>query len=102
MNVQARAFRNSTDHRFFIAAAIGIASIVFAGFARSYYLKPAFLIMIMARFHALIEHEPINADWVARLNQLSDKFRDLGQKAQTFMPAPSASVAAAELSHPQA
>ena len=42
MNVQARAFRNSAEHRFFIAAAIGIAAIVFAGFARSYYLRSLF------------------------------------------------------------
>jgi hypothetical protein len=39
MNVQAPAFRNASDHRFFLAAAVGIASIVFVGFARSYFLK---------------------------------------------------------------
>jgi hypothetical protein len=42
MNVQAPAFRMDAEHRFFIAAAIGIASIVFAGFARSYYLRGLF------------------------------------------------------------
>jgi hypothetical protein len=58
--------------------------------------------MIMVRFHTLIEHEPVNAEWVARLNQLSDKFRDLGQKVHTFVPAPVATVAPVELSHPPA
>jgi hypothetical protein len=48
-------------------------------------VKPLFLIMIMTRFHALIENQPINAEWVAYLDQLSDKFRDLGQKAQNFV-----------------
>jgi hypothetical protein len=79
-----------------------IVAVLFALAARGAFLKPVFLIMIMVRFHALIEHEPINHDWAARLNQLSDKFRDLGQKARTFVPTPSAPVAAAELSHPPA
>jgi hypothetical protein len=79
-----------------------IVAVLFALAARGAFLKPVFLIMIMVRFHALIEHEPVNQDWVARLNQLSDKFRDLGQKAQTFMPAPTAPVAPVEPSQPQA
>jgi hypothetical protein len=70
--------------------------------ARGAFLKPIFLIMISVRFHALVEHEPINQDWVERLSQISTRFRELGQKVQTFMPAPSASVAAAELSQPTA
>jgi hypothetical protein len=52
--------------------------------ARAAFVKPMFLIMIMTRFHALIEHQPINAGWVAYLDQLSGKFRDLGQRAQSF------------------
>lgn len=57
MNVQARAFRNNTDHRFFMAAAVGIASIVFAGFARSYYLKSLFgmpALPLMLHVHGLV------------------------------------------------
>ncbi len=42
MNVQARALRNSPEHRLFVAAAIGMAAIVFVGFARSYYLSSLF------------------------------------------------------------
>jgi hypothetical protein len=57
MNVQARAFRHDTDHRFFIGAAIGIASIVFAGFARSYYLRSLFgmpALPLMLHVHGLV------------------------------------------------
>ena len=42
INVQTPAFRMDAEHRLFIAAAIGIAAIVFAGFARSYYLRGLF------------------------------------------------------------
>jgi hypothetical protein len=49
----------------------------------------------MVRFHVLIEHEAINEEWVARLDGLSGKFRDLGQKAQAFAPARRAAIGAA-------
>jgi hypothetical protein len=68
-----------------------VIAVLFALAARGAFLKPVFLIMVMVRFHVLVEHEPINQDWVVRLNQLSDKFRDLGKKAQDFVaptPAP--------------
>lgn len=68
-------------------ATIGIAAL-FALSARAAFLKPIFLIMVTVRFHALIEHQPINQEWVARLEQVSTKFRDLGQKAQAFGTAP--------------
>ncbi|HEX3944552.1 MAG TPA: hypothetical protein VHW69_10730 [Rhizomicrobium sp.] len=58
-----------------------VIAILFALAARGAFLKPVFLIMVMTRFHALIEQQPINCEWVARLNQVSDKFRELGQKA---------------------
>ena len=79
-----------------------IVAVLFALAARGAFLKPVFLIMIMVRFHALIEHEPINEDWSARLNQLSRKFRDLGQKAQTFVPTPSVPAATVAPSIPPA
>jgi hypothetical protein len=62
---------------------VGIA-ILFALAARAAFVKPLFLIMIMTRFHALIEHQPINADWAGYLDQISDKFRDLGQRARGY------------------
>lgn len=67
-------------------------AILFALAARGAFLKPVFLIMIMTRFHALIEHETVNAEWVARLDQLSSRFRELGQKAVAYA-APSATAA---------
>lgn len=72
---------------------IGVA-VLFALAARGAFLKPVFLIMIMVRFHALVEHEPINRDWVERLSRISGGFRALGQKAQTVIATPSAPGAA--------
>lgn len=69
---------------------IGIAAL-FALAARGAFLKPVFLIMVTVRFHELIEHQPINQEWVARLDQLSTKFRDLGQKAEAYF-SPSAAA----------
>ena len=82
---------------------IGIAAL-FALSARGAFLKPLFLIMVAVRFHELIEHQPINQEWVARLDQLSTKFRDLGQKAQDFVAAPAVppGVAAVPSSPPTA
>jgi hypothetical protein len=69
-------------------------AILFALAARGAFVKPIFLVMIMVRFHALIEHQPIDRNWAARLDQLSDKFRDLGKKAQDYVPTPPAPQAA--------
>ena len=46
---------------------------------RSAFLSPLFLIVMMIRFHALVENQPIQADWETRLAGISDKFRSLGQ-----------------------
>jgi hypothetical protein len=54
---------------------------ILAGPLRAAFLKPLFLIMMMVRFHALIENQPINQEWDARLATISDKFRDLGTQA---------------------
>jgi hypothetical protein len=79
-----------------VGAIVTIAvAVLFALAARGAFLKPVFLIMIMVRFHVLIEHEAINEEWVARLDGLSGKFRDLGQKAQAFAPARRAAIGAA-------
>jgi hypothetical protein len=68
---------------------VGIAILV-ALAARGAFLKPLFLVMIMVRFHELIEHEPINQAWVARLGEISTTFKELGEKAQTFVSTRSA------------
>ena len=64
----------------------GIATILIAallaGPLRAAFLKPLFLIMMMVRFHTLIENQPINQEWDARLALVSDKFRNLGTQAK--------------------
>jgi hypothetical protein len=72
-----------------------VVAILFALAARGAFVKPVFLIMIMTRFHALIEHEAINAEWVARLDQISDRFRALGDKAAAFTAPTGAAPASA-------
>jgi hypothetical protein len=58
-----------------------IIALLLAGTLRSSFIKPLFLIMMMVRFHALAENQPIDQQWDDRLAALSDKFRDLGQRA---------------------
>ncbi|MGH9142603.1 MAG: hypothetical protein ACRD2I_15840 [Vicinamibacterales bacterium] len=74
---------------------VGIA-VLFALAGRGAFLKPIFLIMIMVRFHELIEHEAINQDWVARLDQISTRFNALGKEASAFMLSPAAVAVTAE------
>lgn len=63
-----------------------VVAILFALAARGAFLKPLFLVMITTRFHALVEHEAINAEWTARLDQLSARFRTLGARAAAVTP----------------
>jgi hypothetical protein len=58
-----------------------IISILLAGNVRSAFLKPLFLTMVMIKFHTLVENQPINETWDARLESASDKFRELKEKA---------------------
>lgn len=62
-----------------------LIAILLALSARGAFVKPIFLVMIMVNFHALIEHQRINEEWVTRLNTLSDKFRDLEKKARDYI-----------------
>lgn len=55
-----------------------LIAILLAATLRSAFIKPLFLIMMMVRFHALAENQPINQDWDNRLSSVSDKFRTLG------------------------
>jgi hypothetical protein len=59
-----------------------LVAAILAGPLRAAFLKPLFLIMMMVRFHALIENQPINQEWDARLATVSDKFRDLGTQTK--------------------
>jgi hypothetical protein len=55
-----------------------LIAVLLAGALRSAFIKPLFLIMIMVRFHALAENQPINQDWDNRLASVSQSFRSLG------------------------
>lgn len=60
-----------------------VIAALLAGTLRAAFIKPLFLIMMMVRFHALIEGQPINQEWDARLSAISDKFGTLGTQAAT-------------------
>ncbi|MDD3049997.1 MAG: hypothetical protein PHR06_02515 [Candidatus Cloacimonetes bacterium] len=62
-----------------------VIAVLFAANIRSAILKPLFLIMIMSKFHVVIENQPINTEWEGRLNSISDKFRELKRKATDWM-----------------
>ncbi len=57
-----------------------IIAIMLAAAVRNAFVKPIFLIMMMVRFHTLIEGQPITASWNDYLASISDKFRDLGRR----------------------
>ena len=56
-----------------------IAILLTAAF-RPAFIKPIFLVKMMIRFHTLVENQPINEAWDARLSEISDKFRNLAQR----------------------
>jgi hypothetical protein len=70
-------------------------AILLALAARGAFLKPVFLVMVMVRFHVLIEHQMTNPEWVASLDRLSQKFRELGEKAGNYRPGDAAGAATA-------
>lgn len=58
-----------------------LVALLLVGPLRAAFLKPLFLIMMMVRFHAAAEGQPINAAWDARLASMSEGFRTLGRDA---------------------
>lgn len=54
-----------------------LVAALLAGTIRASFLKPLFLIMIMVRFHTVIEGQAINEDWNGRLASISGKFGEL-------------------------
>jgi hypothetical protein len=73
---------------------LGFAALL-AGNVRAAFLKPVFLVMIMAKFHVQVENQPINQEWDERLTGMSDKFRKIVEQARNYrpVPAPAASTA---------
>ena len=62
-----------------------LVALLLVGPLREAFVKPLFLIMMMVRFHAAAEGQPINADWDARLAAISEGFANLGQDAAAAM-----------------
>ena len=73
--------------------AFGIA-VLFAANARSAFLEPLFLIMVMTTFHVSVENQPINLEWDDRLTSLSGKFKELKEKAAAWVSGKPATSAA--------
>jgi len=59
---------------------------LFASNARQAFLKPVFLTMVMTKFHVVVRNQPINMVWDERLSGMSDKFRDIKNKALVPLP----------------
>ena len=71
----------------FIAALVIAA--LFASNVRQAFLKPLFLVMVMAKFHVLVRNQAINLEWDQRLTGVSKKFREIKDKAAAgWSPAP--------------
>jgi len=59
-----------------------LIAVLLAATLRAAFIKPLFLIMIMVRFHTLIEGQDINGAWDARLSELSGRFAELDKPAR--------------------
>jgi hypothetical protein len=55
-----------------------LVAALLAGSLRGAFIKPLFLIMMMVRFHTVIEGQPIDETWDSRLASLSSNFGSLG------------------------
>jgi pSer/pThr/pTyr-binding forkhead associated (FHA) protein len=73
---------------------IGTA-VLFASNFRGAFLAPLFLTMIMIKFHVSVQNQAIDEVWDGRLSDLSDKFRELKDKAYGAESSPASSA-----SHP--
>jgi hypothetical protein len=66
-----------------------VIAALFASNVRQAFLKPIFLVMVMTKFHTVVQNQPINVEWDARLSQVSDKFREIKTKSEApFAPPP--------------
>jgi hypothetical protein len=68
---------------------MGAWALLFAGlFALNFkaaVLHPLFLTMVMLTYHNAIHDQPINLEWDQTLNGASDKFKELTEKARTWV-----------------
>jgi hypothetical protein len=56
---------------------------LFASNVRQAFLKPVFLVMVMTKFHTVVQNQPINAEWDGRLSSVSSKFKEMKDNAAT-------------------
>jgi hypothetical protein len=61
-------------------AGLVIAALL-ASNVRQAFLKPVFLIMVMTKFHVRVRGQAIDLEWDQRLTSVSDKFREIKDKA---------------------
>ena len=82
-----------------LSGAAILAAFLCAANARSAFLEPLFLIMVMIKFHVAAENQPVNLDWDSRLTTLSSNFVEIKEKAAAWVtsttpaPAPEAGQA---------
>jgi|WetSurMetagenome_2_1015567.scaffolds.fasta_scaffold46005_2 hypothetical protein len=72
----------------FVTVAAFVIAALFASNVRQAFLKPIFLVMVMAKFHVVVRNQAINLEWDARLSSVSSKFKEIKDKAGEAMPAP--------------
>ncbi len=71
----------------FLAAFVVAA--LFASNVRHAFLKPVLLVMVMTKFHVLVQNQAINLEWDERLSSVSKKFREIKDRAAAgWSPAP--------------
>lgn len=73
------------------AIATFILAGVLAANARTAFLKPLFLTMVMVKFHTTIQGQEVHPGWDQRLASVSDKFREMSEKASSFFRQPKSS-----------
>ncbi len=62
-----------------------IAALMFTYDVQQAVLRPLFLTMVMLKYHAVVQNQPINAEWDQRLDNVSDKFKELKGKASEWV-----------------
>lgn len=75
-----------------IGGAALVASVLCAANARSAFLEPIFLIMVMIKFHVSVESQQINAEWDDRLSTISSNFIEIKDKAAAWISEPGATT----------
>ncbi len=58
-----------------------VIAALLASNVRQAFLKPVFLVMVMTKFHAVVQNQAINPEWDERLSSVSGKFREVKEKA---------------------